>query len=504
MPRASPSIIETMHRALLPADLPVLPDLDVSGAYLMMAEESASRGDWFDAAPLPNGHLGLAVGDVVGRGVEAAAAMSRLRTMATELLVETTDVVTTLERLDDYAARRPEAYGATVCVGVLDPTSGRLSYATAAHPAPLMVGASPRPSVLPHTGGGPLGSRIRSEAGQAVMEMGDMIIMFTDGLIAHPAQPWTIGLNALAELARELMELPAVGRDDLVVERVCQGLISTLGETCDHDDAVVLAVQRHPATQDLDVTVPSRRDMLAHLRSSIHAWGRRLHLTDSDQYALEFVISEAAANSIDHGYDGTSGPVHAQAGLTGTGSVELTVDDQGSWVEPQQRLDGSGLGLSMIQDLTDDLLVAPHDFGTTVTMRRRLRRRTTIEQNAAHPTPAEEAVFGFDVRPQQQMIMVFGPIDLSTDTELEAVLQASAATGLRPMIIDLSGVTHLASAGVRVLHRHARRVPGAVFVVRDSSLIAGLLDLIALPGLEIVTSDGGPSAGAPGVPKTGR
>ena len=81
MAPAQSSIIETMHRALLPSDLPVLPDLDLSAAYLMMTTEQATCGDWFDAAPLPNGSLGLAVGDVVGDGLEATAAMGRLRTV---------------------------------------------------------------------------------------------------------------------------------------------------------------------------------------------------------------------------------------------------------------------------------------------------------------------------------------------------------------------------------------------------------------------------------------
>ena len=512
MAPGSPSITEAMHRALLPPDLPVLPDLDLSAAYLMMPEEQATCGDWFDAVTLPNGCVALAVGDVVGDGPKATAAMGRLRAVTSEFMIETSDVVGTVDRLDHYAGRQPEAFATTVCVGVLDPLSGGLSYATAGHPPPVLVGAGKQPCLLPHTGGGPLGTGIRAQAGEARLDLGDVMIMFTNGLVARPSRSWSDGMTTMAQLVENLLEMPSIGRERLAVDLVCQTLIATLGESCDRDDGAVLAAQRHAATRPLDVSVPAEPAELARLRAAVHRWTTTLHLSEHDQYAVEFVISEAAANSIDHGYRGRQddrgrqAEVQAHAGLTRSGSIELSIDDRGAWVEPRPRTDGRGLGLSMIEDLTDDLLVTPHDLGTTVTMSRRPRRCTTIAQHSAGRQSQPAVDFGVDVRLTQKMIMVHGPIDLATDAELDVVLQSTAGTPA--MTIDLSGVTHLASAGVRVLHRHARRAPETVFVVRDSSPVAYLLDLVALPGLEIVI-DSSDARGddsphdAPGSAKTG-
>ena len=121
-----PDVVAELQQALLPAALPVLPGLSIAARYLVAAPDQAAGGDWFDVIPLPDGAVALVVGDVVGHGVAASAAMGQLRAVLGELLLETGDVQAALHRIDRMA-KRPQALRATtVCVAVLDAASGAL------------------------------------------------------------------------------------------------------------------------------------------------------------------------------------------------------------------------------------------------------------------------------------------------------------------------------------------------------------------------------------------
>src|SRR5580704_1363090 len=130
-----------MQEALLPTALPVLPRARIAARYLVAGQEQAAGGDWFDAIPLADGTVALMVGDVVGNGMVATAAMGQLRAVLAELLATEADLELVLERTDAYAARNPALRAVTLALAVLDPADGKLRYTTCGHPPPLVADA---------------------------------------------------------------------------------------------------------------------------------------------------------------------------------------------------------------------------------------------------------------------------------------------------------------------------------------------------------------------------
>src|SRR5215469_1005105 len=110
--------------ALLPSGLPVLPGAAFAAGYLAVGPDSNAGGDWFDAISLANGSVALTVGSAQGRGAGAAAAMSQMRTLLTELLQAEPSLDAAVDRVSAFAAVVPTLQGASMVLAVLDPGNG--------------------------------------------------------------------------------------------------------------------------------------------------------------------------------------------------------------------------------------------------------------------------------------------------------------------------------------------------------------------------------------------
>ena len=133
--------------------------MSVAARYEAASAALEVGGDWYDVFPLADGRVALTVGDVVGHGLAAAAAMGQLRTALAALARYTESPGELLTRLDTFVATTGTTDFATVCYGVLDPATGVFEYASAGHPPILLVIArrerlagSTRPSPLPSAG----------------------------------------------------------------------------------------------------------------------------------------------------------------------------------------------------------------------------------------------------------------------------------------------------------------------------------------------------------------
>src|SRR3954451_24856387 len=183
-------VVDKVQTSLLPPSLPLLPDLWLSGSYHRASSVHAAGGDWYDAVPLGEGRLALVVGDAVGHGVPAAGAMSRLRgaMRSTALRDPSPDAV--LSALDDFAGQMDDVEGASVFYGLLEVDTGRLTYAVAGHPAPLVVHADGSTSFLPAVPRPPLGSvpGTGAEVSEVVLEQGATLVLFSNGAVVggHP------------------------------------------------------------------------------------------------------------------------------------------------------------------------------------------------------------------------------------------------------------------------------------------------------------------------------
>lgn len=189
-----------MQRSLLP-DLPVLPGVDLYAHYAPADVELATGGDWYDAIPFGDGRVALVVGDVVGHGPAAAAAMAQLRAVREELLHTDLDVARALRRLNLMAARTAATRAATVCIAVLDSTTGEVSWAAHGHPAPLRVELDGRAGVLPARSTAPLGIRAEEpDVHHVRLAPGELLVLYTDGLVEQPDRDLESGIDDLTRV----------------------------------------------------------------------------------------------------------------------------------------------------------------------------------------------------------------------------------------------------------------------------------------------------------------
>ena len=175
---------ETLQQALLPPRLPKLRQVAFDAVYTPGDDEALIGGDWYDAFELPDGRVLTSIGDVTGRGVEAAVIMSKIRHSIKALGLYESDPRKLLDAADVILrASHPDAI-VTALVGVLDIESSAFRYATAGHPPPYLRRASGLVIQLP-CHGLPLGLRAGDEPAPAEIELckDDLIVLYTDGLM---------------------------------------------------------------------------------------------------------------------------------------------------------------------------------------------------------------------------------------------------------------------------------------------------------------------------------
>ena len=163
-----------------------LADIAVAARYVPAVAELSVGGDWYDVVPLDNERVAIAVGDIVGRGINAAAVMGQLRS-ALSVVARTTDsAVEAVARLDRFAHDIEGAKATTLLYGIVDPAVGTLRYTSAGHPPALIVSPDGTARFLDGGRGWPLAvadpDRPRPEA-VAELTPGSTILLYTDGLV---------------------------------------------------------------------------------------------------------------------------------------------------------------------------------------------------------------------------------------------------------------------------------------------------------------------------------
>jgi PAS domain S-box-containing protein len=233
---------EALQRSLLPPTLPEVPGVALAAAYLPGLEEARVGGDWYDAFTLPGGRLAVVVGDVMGKGVSAAAGMGRMRSAVRALAYSDPSpaaVLTGLDRL--FTATEAEEQITTLVYAVLDPATGILVAGDAGH-LPLVHARRGRPAELVDVGGGatPLGLPERRGESELRLEPGDTLVAYTDGLVESRQRGIGEGLAALADgVGRALQRDPGLDVDVLLTRTI--GSMNT-GEG-HADDVTVLGVR---------------------------------------------------------------------------------------------------------------------------------------------------------------------------------------------------------------------------------------------------------------------
>ncbi|MFD4974224.1 SpoIIE family protein phosphatase [Streptomyces sp. NPDC058424] len=229
----------TLQRSLLPQVLEQPDDLRIAATYQPGGTEAAVGGDWYDVITLGGGRTALVIGDVMGRGVRAAAVMGQLRTAVRAYARMDLPPHEVLQLLDGLAADIDANQIATCVYAVHDPNEGRLVYASAGH-LPILV-RDENGTVLraDEPTGPPLGTGGWVHAsGSVPLSPGSTAVLYTDGLVERRDEDLDEGIAALERALAGATGSPQV---------VCDRLVRSAGVQADHDDDVAVLVLQHPA-----------------------------------------------------------------------------------------------------------------------------------------------------------------------------------------------------------------------------------------------------------------
>ncbi|MEU4236745.1 SpoIIE family protein phosphatase [Actinoplanes sp. NPDC026619] len=480
-------VITALQRELLPAGLPVLPGLQVAASYLLADADTAAGGDWFDVVPQRDGRVALIAGDVVGHGVAASGVMGQLRAVLRDRLDDGAGIIEALSAADRFASRSLGAHATTICMAVLDPVTGELAYCTAGHPAPLLVTPGGPTRYLRSTGGKPLATGGSFPIGTDRVRPGELLLLYTDGILERPGRDHVSGAAELAQVAADSAAGRAL-RDPAATpaERVCSHTVELLVRATGHsDDITLLAAQRVPLPPALTLDLPADPTVLQETRAKIQAWLYAVGATATDTFAVQHALGEFLANAMEHA--STPYAIEVRGVLGAAGQVEISVRDRGAWREPTPQ-PNRGRGLALAAQLVETVQVEPSAKGTIARLRHTLVRPARLLSERG-PSSEMSHLFTIVEEPggDETRVRIEGDIDAVTAERVRTELLRRSRGGTVPLHVDLSAVTHLASAGVSALHhvaaQHAEQKAALELHAADGTPVRVILDLVGLPGL---------------------
>jgi len=365
--RREHQIAETLQRSLLPERIPRMPGVALAARYVPATSDVQVGGDWYDIVQLRGGLIGLAIGDVAGHGLPAAATMGQLRMALRAYALQDPTPASVMRGVHQLVSQLPLPEMATLLYLLYDPTTRELRYTNAGHPPALVFDGST--TYLGGALGPPIGVTPDPSYTEATFELspGSTLLLFTDGLVERRGTSIADGLGRLSELAATG---PPASAEDL--EALCDRLLSALIDTGHVADDVALVVMRPASYAEgpLIVSLPAEARMLGHMRVALRRWLRERDVAESDANDVLVACSEACANVVQHAYGATPGEVEIRAALADA-TLELAVTDQGRWRPAAGR--GGGWGLELMRALMDSVEVQHTSGGTEVRMRRRVR-----------------------------------------------------------------------------------------------------------------------------------
>ncbi|MES9538515.1 MULTISPECIES: SpoIIE family protein phosphatase [unclassified Actinomadura] len=351
-----------LQRAILgPSELPD----GFAVRYEPAARPLEVGGDWYDIFALPDGRIGIIVGDCVGRGLEAATVMGQLRSACRALLLQDAGPARTLTALDRFAAGIPGARCSTVFCGVLDPRTGELTYSSAGHPPAILAQPDGTTELLDGGRSVPIavGSARPRPVAATTIPARATVLLYTDGLVERRRRSLYEGIRQVGDAVQD-------GREQ-GVDELATRIMTSLAPPGGYDDDVALMLYRHPAP--LDVSFPAESSQLAPLREALRGWLAQCQLPRRTAQGVLVAAGEACANAVEHGRP--TGGVHtirlrAEAFVD---QLHLTIADTGRWKPPGP--DGGlnrGRGTALMRALMSNLTITPGPDGTTVHMNTRI------------------------------------------------------------------------------------------------------------------------------------
>ncbi|MEZ7160005.1 SpoIIE family protein phosphatase [Streptomyces althioticus] len=291
----------TLQRSLLPQELEEPDDLRVAATYHPGGTEAAVGGDWYDVITLGGGRTALVIGDVMGRGVRAAAVMGQLRTAVRAYARLDLPPHEVLQLLDGLAMEIDANQIATCVYAIHDPNEGRLVYASAGHLPILVRDENGTVRRADEPTGPPLGTGGWMHAsGTVPLGPGSTAVLYTDGLVERRDEDLDEGIASLERALAGATGGPQV---------VCDRLVRSAGVTPEHDDDVAVLVLQHPARSgpESELFRNAALELLGGVEAAPRARAFASGVLTSWRFPAELhdlgvlATSELVANSLQHG-----------------------------------------------------------------------------------------------------------------------------------------------------------------------------------------------------------
>ncbi|MEQ8145916.1 SpoIIE family protein phosphatase [Streptomyces sp. OP7] len=291
----------TLQRSLLPQELEEPDDLRIAATYHPGGTEAAVGGDWYDVITLGGGRTALVIGDVMGRGVRAAAVMGQLRTAVRAYARLDLPPHEVLQLLDGLAMEIDANQIATCVYAIHDPNEGRLVYASAGHLPILVRDENGTVRRADEPTGPPLGTGgWMHSSGSVPLGPGSTAVLYTDGLVERRDEDLDEGIAALERALAGATGSPQV---------VCDRLVRSAGVTPDHDDDVAVLVLQHPARTGAQSELfrNAALELLGGVEAAPRARAFASGVLTSWRFPAELhdlgvlATSELVANSLQHG-----------------------------------------------------------------------------------------------------------------------------------------------------------------------------------------------------------
>lgn len=234
---------EELQRSLLPSDLPQLPGMVLAARYNPATRHVQVGGDWYDVFRLPDRRLAVAVGDVMGKGVLAAAGMGRVRNALRALALNDPRPAAVLAGLDRlFSATEDEEQFTTVAYAVIDPENGQGEFSNAGHPPPLLISPDTPARVSTREPGTPLGWPSQRQQTSFSIEIGNTVVFYSDGLVENRRRGVDAGLDELVAVAEDAPP-EVVGDPERLVDFLVDRMLAGYEQV---DDVTVLALHVPP------------------------------------------------------------------------------------------------------------------------------------------------------------------------------------------------------------------------------------------------------------------
>jgi anti-sigma regulatory factor (Ser/Thr protein kinase) len=343
--------------------VPTLRHGQIAVRYLPALGGPAVGGDWYDAIQLPDGRLGLAIGDVTGHGAEAAILMGQLRTALRAYALEGSSPDVVISRLNALALSLGDDAMATVVYAVLDASLTTGSFVNAGHPPPVRISADGA-SQLAARSSPPVGaSGVQGFEEHAFeLQAGDALCLYSDGLVEERGADFP---------ERERALLASLGTP-AAAEVLCERALAALRpHGAADDDVALLVLQTSESGHALKSTHPASAEELGPARAVLREWLEAIEATSTEIGEILLAANEGCMNVIEHAYesDDSRGTFTLEGHLDDQ-TVVLIVRDTGRWSEVRAR--GRGRGLKLMEAMMDSVQLSFSSEGTIVVLRRTL------------------------------------------------------------------------------------------------------------------------------------